>query len=132
MARNGYAGLSINWGGEPMEGAAAGDPNTDWGALDATQKGHNSHYSSMQPDAKTLDAVESPRNNNWFLLVLAARRGLTFLQQQPEVDAGRLGVCGHSMGGKLTADVAGIDARERPLADRRQDAALAPLRRHHP
>ncbi|MHB1037300.1 MAG: alpha/beta hydrolase family protein [Pirellulales bacterium] len=110
QALNGYAGLSINWGGNPMEGTKAGEPNTDWGALDATQK-HNTHYGTMQPDAKTLDAVESPRNNNWFLLVLAARRGLTFLEQQPEVDAQRLGVTGHSMGGKLTTDLAGIDAR---------------------
>jgi hypothetical protein len=111
MALNGYAGLSINWGGNPMEGMKEGEPNTDWGALDATQKGHNSHYSSLSPDEKTLDAVESPRNNNWFLLVLAARRGLTFLEQQPEVDAKRLGACGHSMGGKLTTDLAGIDPR---------------------
>jgi len=110
VAKNGYAGLSINWGGNPMEGMKEGEPNTDWGALDATQK-HNAHYGTMKPDAKTLDAVESPRNNNWFFLVLAARRGLTFLEQQPEVDAKRLGVCGHSMGGKLTTDVAGIDAR---------------------
>jgi len=110
QAQNGYAGLSINWGGNPMEGMKEGEPNTDWGALDATQK-HNTHYGTMKPDAKTLDAVESPRNNNWFLLVLAARRGLTFLEQQPEVDAQRLGVTGHSMGGKLTTDLAGIDTR---------------------
>ena len=110
QAKNGYAGLSINWGGNPMEGMKEGEPNTDWGALDATQK-HNAHYGTMKPDDRTLDAVESPRNNNWFLLVLAARRGLTFLEQQPEVDGQRLGVCGHSMGGKLTTDAAGIDAR---------------------
>ena len=42
---------------------------------------------------------------------MAARRALTFLEQQPEVDSARLGACGHSMGGKLTTDVAGIDPR---------------------
>ncbi len=109
-ADNGYVGLSINWGGNEMERMEKGDPNTDWGALDATQK-HNDHYSGGKPDAKTLDDIESPRNNNWFLLVLAARRGLTFLEQQPEVDPARLGVTGHSMGGKITVDVAGIDKR---------------------
>ncbi len=109
-AENGYAGLSINWGGNDMERTEPGDPKTDWGALDATQR-HNDHYAGGKPDAKTLDDVESPRNNNWFLLVLAARRGLTFLEQQPEVDAARLGVTGHSMGGKITVDVAGIDKR---------------------
>jgi len=109
-ARNGYACLSINWGGNKMEGAKDGDANTDWGALDATQR-HNDHYSGGKPDAKTLDDIESPRNNNWFLLVLAARRGLTFLEQQPEVDPDKLGVTGHSMGGKITVNVAGIDKR---------------------
>jgi len=109
-AVNGYVGLSINWGGNDMERMEKGDPNTDWGAIDATQK-HNDHYGSMAPDPKTLDSVESPRNNNWFMLVLAARRGLTFLEQQPEVDPAKLGVTGHSMGGKITVDVAGIDKR---------------------
>ena len=109
-ARNGYACLSINWGHVKMEGAKDGDPDTDWGALDATQN-HNSHYAGGKPDAKTLDAIESPRNSKWFLLVLAARRGLTFLEQQPEVDAEKLGVTGHSIGGKITTDVAGIDKR---------------------
>ena len=109
-ARNGYACLSINWGGNKMEGTKDNDPNTDWGALDATQR-HNDHYAGGKPDPKTLDDIESPRNNNWFLLVLAARRGLTFLEQQPEVDPENLGVTGHSMGGKITVNVAGIDRR---------------------
>ena len=109
-ARNGYACLSINWGGRTMEGAKNGDSNTDWGAIDATQN-HNEHYASIKPDNRTLDSVESPRNNNWFMLVLAARRGLTFLEQQPEVEPDKLGVTGHSMGGKITTDVAGIDRR---------------------
>jgi hypothetical protein len=108
---NGYAALSLNWGAKPMPDARPGDANTDWGALDATQDGHNSHYASMKPDGKTLDAVASPRNNNWFLLTLAARRAITFLAEQPQVDPDRIGVLGHSMGGKLTVDVAGIDRR---------------------
>jgi len=107
---DGPVNIKINWGGNEMERMEKGDPNTDWGALDATQK-HNEHYRTMSPDPKTLDSVESPRNNNWFMLVLAARRGLTFLEQQPEVDPKHLGVTGHSMGGKITVDVAGIDTR---------------------
>lgn len=109
-ADNGYAGLSINWLGNPMAKMEPGDANTDWGALDPTQK-HNSHYFTGKPDPQTLDAIESPRNNNWFLLVLAARRALTFLEQQPEVDPSKLGVTGHSMGGKITVNIAGIDKR---------------------
>jgi len=115
-AHNGYVGLSINWGANPLDGGKEGDPNTDWGAVDPTQTGHNSHYASLGPDGKTLDGVESPRNNNWFLLVLAARRALTFLEQQPEVDAARLGVYGHSMGGKLTTSLSGIDPRVKVAA----------------
>lgn len=110
-ANNGYACLSMNWGGRPMERAQPGDPNTDWGALDATQSGHNGHYGSLMPDDKTLDIVESPRNNNWFLIILAAKRGITFLQQQPEVDGDKVGAFGHSMGGKLTVMLAGADKR---------------------
>jgi len=112
-AENGYAGLSINWLGNPMGKMQPGDANTDWGAIDPTQK-HNTHYDavgSAKPDDKTLDTIESPRNNNWFLLVLAARRALTFLEQQPEVDPAKLGVTGHSMGGKITLNLAGSDKR---------------------
>ena len=117
-ARNGYATFSINWGGKnpPLPNFKEGDPNTDWGAIDATQDGHNSHYNNMTPDDKTLDSVESPRNNNWFLLTLACRRGLTFIEQQPQVDAARIGVYGHSMGGKLSMDVASIDRRVKVAA----------------
>ena len=109
-AKRGYACLSINWGGREMEEAKEGDPNTDWGAVDPTQK-NVPGYSNLQPGDKYLDPFESPRNNNWYLLTLGSRRGLTFLEQQPEVDADRLGVYGHSMGGNLTIYVAGTDDR---------------------
>lgn len=110
-AANGYASISINWGGKPMADQKPDDAGTDWGSVDATQTGHNGHYSSLQPDGKTLDSVVSPRNNNWFLIVVAARRALTFLQKQPEVNPELLGVRGHSMGGKLTVMTAGVDSR---------------------
>ena len=88
------------------KGRQPGDPNTDWGAVDPTQRNVPGYF-NLQPGPKYLDPVESPRNNNWYLLTLAARRGLTFLEQQPEVDPDRLGVYGHSMGGNLTVYVAG-------------------------
>lgn len=109
-AQRGYACLSINWGGREMENARQGDPNTDWGAVDPTQKNVPGYF-NLKPGDKCLDAFESPRNNNWYLLTLGARRGLTFLEQQPEVDPERLGVYGHSMGGNLTIYVAGTDNR---------------------
>lgn len=109
-AKKGYACLSINWGGREMEDAKPGDPNTDWGAVDPTQKNVPGYF-NLEPGEKYLDPFESPRINNWYLLTLAARRGLTFLEQQPQIDAERLGVYGHSMGGNLTVYVAGTDDR---------------------
>lgn len=114
-ARRGYPCLSVNWGGREMEEAQAGDPNTDWGVVDPTQK-NVPGYSNLQPGDKYLDSFESPRNNNWYLLTLGCRRGLTFLEQQPEIDPEKLGVYGHSMGGSLTVYVAGSDNRVKAAA----------------
>lgn len=114
-ARQGYPCLSINWGGREMERAEPGDPNTAWGAVDPTQANVPGYF-NLLPGERTLDPYESPRNNNWYLLTLGARRGLTFLEQQPEVDPERLGVYGHSMGGNLTVYVAGSDRRVRAAA----------------
>lgn len=151
-AKRGYATLSIAWAGRISapgylvnpDGVAlfwAGkthDPKylltTDWGALDAYHapcRNPQNNFQTVAPREWTLDAVESPRNNPWFLCTLAARRGLTFLEQQPEVDPARLGVYGHSMGGKLTVMTAGTDARVKAAApscggisDRPADHAL--------
>lgn len=114
-AKRGYACMSINWGGREMEEAKEDDPNTDWGAVDPTQQNVPGYF-NLKPGEKYLDPVESPRNNNWYLLTLGARRGLTFLEQQKEVDPERLGVYGHSMGGNLTIYVAGTDDRVKVAA----------------
>jgi hypothetical protein len=89
-AKRGYASLSLNWGGNKMtlaDGKIYDGLNTDWGALDAThppQRNKVNHFAGgTAPDDFTLDAVDSPRNDNWFLVTLAARRGLTFLQNRP-------------------------------------------------
>ncbi|MGB2823492.1 MAG: acetylxylan esterase, partial [Phycisphaerae bacterium] len=108
----GYACLSVNWGGRGMEGARPGEPTTDWGAVDPTQTNVPGYF-NLKAGPKYLDAVESPRNCNWYLLTLGCRRGLTFLERQPEVDPNRLGIYGHSMGGNLTTYVAGTDDRVR-------------------
>lgn len=114
-AKRGYACLSINWGGRDMEAGRSGDPNTDWGAVDPTQNNVPGYF-SLEPGEGTIDPFESPRNNNWYLLTLGARRALTFLEEQPEVDPDKLGVYGHSMGGSLTLYVAGSDRRVRAAA----------------
>ena len=116
-AKRGYAGISLNWGGNKMSLGREtwNGPQTDWGKLDAThppQRNPANHFAGpLAPDEFTLDTVESPRNSNWFLVLMAARRAITFLQHQPEVDATRIGAHGHSMGGKLTTNLAGIDKR---------------------
>ncbi len=106
----GYASISINWGGRDLADQKPGELGTDWGLVDPTQK-HVSHYFVLTPDDKTTESIYHPRNNNWFLLALATRRALTFLEQQPVVDPNRLGVYGHSMGGKITTMAAGVDPR---------------------
>ena len=132
-AKRGYATISISWAGRinapdhrvsPAEvklfwEGKTDDPNyrltTDWGAVDGyhapSRNEGNVFPEIIEPASWTLDDVKSPRNNGWFLCTLAARRALTFLEQQPEVDANRLGVYGHSMGGKLTVMTAGCDNR---------------------
>ncbi len=116
-AKRGYACISVNWLCNDALGVSGyTGPNTDWGAVDATQHTHNDHFASLAPDAKTIDAVTSPRNNNWFLGTIAVRRALTFLVRQPEVDGTKLGVYGHSMGGVLTVMAAGSDARVKAAA----------------
>lgn len=134
--RRGYATISLAWAGRisapeyrvtPNEvklfwDGKTNDPNykltTDWGAVDgyhAPGRNPGNVFPSAKPAAWTLDEVESPRNSGWFLCALAARRALTFLEQQPEVDPSRLGVYGHSMGGKLTVMTA-VDLRVKAAA----------------
>jgi len=119
LVSRGYAALSVNWGGRgtdsgpfnAVEGAHPGDPNTDWGAVDPSQC-NVAGYSTLLPGPLQMyDDREHPKNNNWYLLTLGCRRGLTFLERQPEVDPDRLGVHGYSMGGNLTMYVAGSDDR---------------------
>ncbi len=58
----------------------------------------------------------SPRYNPWFHWTMAARRGLTLLEQQPDVDSEKLGIFGISVGGTLSWIVAGVDRRVKAAA----------------
>ncbi|NIP24730.1 MAG: hypothetical protein GWN81_11070 [Phycisphaerae bacterium] len=92
---------------------------TDWGALDAYHapcRNPRNAFARISPEKWTLDTVESPRNNPWFLCTLGARRALTFLEQQEQVNPKKLGVYGHSMGGKLTVMTTATDTRVRAAA----------------
>ena len=135
-AKRGYATVSLAWAGridapQYRVGSAevklfldgkTDDPayklTTDWGAVDgyhAPSRNPGNVFPSAKSAAWTLDTVESPRNSGWFLCAFAARRALTFLEQQPEVDPNKLGVYGHSMGGKLTV-MTSVDARVKAAA----------------
>ena len=136
-AKRGYATISIAWAGRlTAPGYAVGpkqvklfwdgkttDPEykltTDWGAIDAYHAPCRYPENSFQlnpPSEHSIDPVASPRNSGWFPCVMAARRALTLLEQQPEVDAEKLGIYGHSMGGKLSVLTAGIDKRVKAAA----------------
>ncbi len=136
-ARRGYASISISWAGRISApgytirpdgvklfwDGKTDDPKykltTDWGALDAyhaPSRNGKDAFPSIPVANWTLDPVESPRNNSWFLVALGARRALTFLERQPQVDGDKLGVYGHSMGGKLTVLTAGSDKRVKAAA----------------
>ena len=115
FAKHGYAMVDINWGGrEILEGI---EKNTDWGAIDPSQgprfypgakrKGTKLDF---RPDEFTIDPVVSPRNGNWYMLAYAGRRAISFLEEQPEVDAEKIGFTGFSMGGNITSYVS-IDPR---------------------
>ena len=150
-AKRGYATLSLAWAGRinapgyrvsPAEvklfwADRTDDPRyrvtTDWASLDgyhAPARNRGNAFPSIQPATWTLDAVESPRNSGWFLAAVAARRGLTFLERQRGVDGERLGVYGHSMGGKLTVMTASDDRVKAAapscggISDRTNDRAL--------
>ena len=131
-AKRGYATLSIAWAARLSAPSYQIGPNevrlfwegnksdpkykltTDWGALDAyhapSRYGKDA-FPTIPAYEWSIDPVKSPRNNSWFMIALAGRRGLTFLERQPEVDPDKLGVYGHSMGGKLTVLISGADQR---------------------
>lgn len=106
-AARGYASISINWGekviGEP------GDLNTDWQGIPAGFLDPK-HHNEVDPATGTMHPEIHSWNSSWILYSAAARRAMTFLEQQPECNGDRIGIQGHSMGGRLTILTA-IDPR---------------------
>ena len=108
FAKQGYATVDINWLGREMEKEI--EENTDWGKVDPTQGPlfypkalRKSWKMGFEPDEHSIDSIYSPRNSNWFLLAVAGRRAISFLELQPEVDKEKLGFAGFSMGGMITS-----------------------------
>ncbi|MDD7984017.1 dienelactone hydrolase family protein [Lentisphaera marina] len=136
-AKRGYATISVAWAGrlnapgylvgpDQVKAFWKGDQSdpqykitTDWGALDAYHAPSRSgiHAFGDLPVSKwSIDSVKSARNSSWFPITMGTRRALTFLEQQPEVNPDKLGVYGHSMGGKLTVLTAAADKRVKAAA----------------
>ena len=136
-AKRGYATISIAWAGrinapdyivnhsvvKLFFENKTDDPNykitTDWGAVDGYHdpcRHPENSFVEIPTALWTLDSIKSPRNNSWFLCTVGARRALTFLELQPEVNPEKLGVYGHSMGGKLTVLTTGSDKRVKASA----------------
>lgn len=102
---HGYAAISINWGALVLE--QTNTPNTDWDGIAAgfARTGvpvEETFHDDVLPTTATLYTVSHPLNSSWMMNSLAARRALTFLEQQSVVNSNNLGVTGHSMGGRST------------------------------
>lgn len=106
----GYAAISINWGAKVLEEEYT--PNTDWDGLAAGFIGDKdqTHHNDQLAGKNTLFAEPHLFNSSWSLIAIAARRAVTFLQQQPQIDPEKIGLTGHSMGGRATVLTA-IDPR---------------------
>ena len=111
----GYACVSINWGGRIL--GKADTPNTDWDGLAAgfirsgvTKADELDHHNTVSSGTNTLFKEAHPLNSSWNLISICVRRALTLLEQTKGVDPGKLGVEGHSMGGRATV-LSCIDAR---------------------
>ena len=107
-AKRGYAALSVNWG-SPHGRRPSRRSQHRLGSRRPNAK-QCPRVFQLLPNEKSIDPFPSARNNNWFLLTVGCRRGITFLESS-EVDADSIDVFGHSMGGRLTGLVAGTDRR---------------------
>ncbi len=127
-AEQGYAAICMNWGGlnlqaanpnEPAPAQGQLHPNTNWDGVAggfsristvnepiANPVTEAIFWASVDPavfsDGQTLFDIPHPLNSSWVLNGYAARRAITFLQSQPEVNDAKIGVLGWSMGGRTT------------------------------
>ena len=115
MASMGYGCISINWGGRILEKPET--LNTDWDGLAAgfirpgvTREDELDHHNVVAGGKNTLFKEPHILNSSWSLIAISARRALTVLEQRDEIDVNKLGVYGHSMGGRSTVLTA-IDPR---------------------
>jgi len=93
-AKRGYAAASFDHMG-PMYDRAI---YTHWGKV---------------PITRQFDIKDDPTDDRFYHSTIAARRALTFLASQPEVDPNRMGIYGISFGGSFAWLVSALDSRVR-------------------
>lgn len=98
-ASRGYAVVTVNWGEKVID--QPDDPNADWTGIPAGFLDPK-HHNDVTPGDGTIHDVPHPWNSSWLLYSAAARRAITLLEEQPEADGDRVGLMGHSMGGRIT------------------------------
>ncbi len=100
-AKRGYVCVSFDFCGDWRKNSPDRTEFTRWGKVNGHMADVGGGH-TMKPD---------PTHNPWFHWALTARRALTLLETDPQVDPEKLGVFGISVGGTLTWVVAGIDPR---------------------
>ncbi len=98
-AARGYAAVAVNWGEKVID--QPDDPNADWAGIPAGFL-EPTHHNDVTPGEGTIHRKPHPWNSSWLLYSAAARRAITFLEKMPEADGDRVGLQGHSMGGRIT------------------------------
>lgn len=101
-AQNGYACLTYDWTGYPID-----------------MKKPREQYSKF-PGAKNLNYnnmifTPQPKDSRILRAIIAARRGLTWLEQQPEVSSDQLCLEGLSWGGICSLVITAVDPRVKVL-----------------
>lgn len=93
---------------------------------DATGKLKNGDYERYEAMYRLTEGKTLQGKYVW-----DARRALDYLETRPEVDASRLGMIGHSLGGQETLFTTAIDTRIRAAASSCGFGSLSTLKRDH-
>ncbi|HUS58434.1 MAG TPA: alpha/beta fold hydrolase [Planctomycetota bacterium] len=112
FAKAGYACLAFDWN-------TFNDPQQNWQTGDPLPSHPFTTYGTLRyPDwARQFVA---PEQDDWkrpviYRAIMAARRGLTYLSQQPQIDPQKIAAEGHSWGGFIVQLLAGIDTRPKAI-----------------
>lgn len=89
-------------------------------AMDIEWRNTTSKYRSKWSDGadrNIYSVIPTVKDSFGYHLVIAIRRAIDYLEEQPEVDSSRVSCCGGSMGGFYSLFAAGVDPRIRCVGD---------------